>query len=523
GSGQARFEEIVPFKGESRAFYSVKTPLRDSQGKVIGLVGVSRDITERKRAEDEQKRLLTELDESQKHFEQIFHWTPSAVAISTLAEGRFLDVNDRLVQLTGYSREELIGHTTTELRLWADLPERVRVIQEILQQRFLHNKEGLLRTKSGDIRAIMVSVDRIEVNATPCLIYVAHDITERKQFEAAQARQYEALQAIFNMTVALSRAASLEEVYEQGIDGVQRALKVDRASILLFDDDGVMRFKASRGLSKGYTQAVEGHSPWSREAVNPSPICVVDIEDDPSMEAYRGVFRAEHIRALGFIPLWSSDGLLGKFMLYYDIPHQFTEEEIQVAQTIAGHIAFMIQRKRAETTLARREQELRIVLESLPVGVWFTDAQGKMVLDNPAAREIWTGVQQVSVSNAEQDMQCWEQTGPLAEPHRGALTRALVKGEASLNDVLEITCLDGSRKIIRNSAVPVRGTDGILLGAILLNENITLLRQAQEAIRLTQFSVDHAVEGFFWVSSDARILHVNEAVCRMLEYTRDEL
>ena len=298
------------------------------------------------------------------------------------------------------------------------------------------------------------------------------------------------------MTVALSRASSLEEVYEQGIDGVQRALKVDRASILLFDDDGVMRFKASRGLSKGYIQVAEGHSPWSREAVNPPPICVADIEEDPSMEAYGGIFRAERIQALGFIPLLSSDGLLGKFMLYYDSPHQFTEEEIQVAQTIAGHIAFMIQRKRAETSLARREQELRTVLESLPVGVWFTDAQGKMVLGNPAAREIWAGVKQVSMANAEPDMQWWEQTGPLAEPHRWAITRALVKGEASLNDVLEITCLDGSRKIIRNSAVPVRGTDGVLLGAILVNEDITLLRQAQEAFQLTQFSVDHAVKDF---------------------------
>ena len=62
-----------------------------------------------------------------------------------------------------------------------------------------------------------------------------------------------------------------------------------------------------------------------------------------------------------------------------------------------------------------------------------------------------------------------------------------------------------------------------MLGAIVLNEDITALRQAQEALKLTQFSVDHAVEGFFWIGSDARILNVNEAACRMLEYTRDEL
>ncbi|MDP3598490.1 MAG: PAS domain S-box protein [Nitrospirota bacterium] len=181
------------------------------------------------------------------------------------------------------------------------------------------------------------------------------------------------------------------------------------------------------------------------------------------------------------------------------------------------------ERKQAEAALAKREQELRTVLETLPVGVWFTDAQGKMVLANPAAQKIWTGVTQVSLSDVEKDMQWWERTGPLAEPHRWALTRALVKGETSMNDVLEIDCLDGSRKTIRNSAVPVRGTDGSLLGAILVNEDITTLRQAQEALSLTQFSVDHAIEGFFWIGPDARILRVNDAACRMLEYSREEL
>ncbi|MEK7336188.1 MAG: PAS domain S-box protein, partial [Nitrospirota bacterium] len=481
------------------------------------------DLTERTRAEDKQKQLLAELAESQKHFEQIFHWTPSAVAISTLAEGRFLDVNDRLVQLTGYSREELIGHTTDELRLWADPPERARVIQEILQQRSLHNKEGLLRTKSGELRTIMISVDRIQVKATPCLIYVAHDITERKQAEITQARQYEALQAIFRMTVALSRASSLEELYEQGIDGVQRALKVDRASILLFDEDGVMRFKASRGLSEEYKMAVEGHSPWSRETVNPQPMLVEDVVADPSVAPYRAIFVGEGIAALGFIPLVSSEGLLGKFMLYYDTPHQFTEEEIQIAQTIASHVALMIQRKRAVARLRHSERQLRTVLDSLPIGVWFTDRTGKTLLANPAAKQIWSNIKHVGLQTQDNPSGWWETLEPVNEPHRWALGHALTTGKPSLNETLDLEGLDGGKKTIRNTTVPVRDESGTVLGAVILNEDLTEIRRVQEALKLTQFSVDHAVEGFFWIGPDARILTVNDAACRMLEYSREEL
>jgi PAS domain S-box-containing protein len=481
------------------------------------------DLTERKRAEDKQKQLLAELTESQKHFEQIFHWTPSAVAISTLAEGRFLDVNDRLVQLTGYSREELIGHTTAELQLWADPLELARVIQEILQQRSPHNEEGLLRTKSGELRTIMVSVDRIQVKATPCLIYVAHDITERKQAEIVQARQYEALQAIFRMTVALSRASSLEELYEQGIDGVQRALKVDRASILLFNEDGVMRFKASRGLSEEYKMALEGHSPWSRETVNPQPMLVEDVVADPSVAPYRKIFVGEGIAALGFIPLVSAEGLLGKFMLYYDTPHQFTEEEIQIAQTIASHVALMIQRKRAVETLRHSERQLRTVLDSLPIGVWFTDRTGKTLLANPAAKQIWSNIRRVGLQTQDNPSGWWETLDPVTEPHRWALSHALTTGEASLNETLDLEDVDGRRKTIRNTTVPVKDESGTTIGAVILNEDLTDLRRIQEALKLTQFSVDHAVEAFFWIGPDANILHVNEAACRMLEYTSDEL
>ena len=484
----------------------------EADGRRVRLLGSHTDITERKRAEETQ-------------YEMHLALTNAMPGIARLdSQGRYLSVNEMYASGLGYDSAELIGEAWP-LTVFPDDRPKAEAAYAVMLQEGKGEFEGLAVRKNGSTfwkQVLMVKIVDQEGRHLGHHCFM-RDITKRKQFEAMRARQYEALQANFTMTVALSRAASLEEVYEQGIDGVQRALKVDRASILLFDDDGVMRFKASRGLSKEYLQAVEGHSPWSRKAVNPPPICVADIEEDPSVEAYRGIFRAERIRALGFIPLWSSDGLLGKFMLYHHNPHQFTEEEVQVAQTIAGHIAFMIQRKRAETALAWREQELRIMLESLPVGVWFTDAQGKMVLDNPAAREIWAGVKQVSMSNVEQSMQWCEETGPLAEPHRWAIARALVRGEAFLNDVLEITYLDGSRKTIRNSVVPVRETDGGLRGALLLNEDITLLRQAQAALQLTQFSVDHAIEGFFWIDPDGRILQVNDAACRMLEYTRDEL
>ena len=150
------------------------------------------DITERKQAEQEQSRLIEDLSRSRQRFQALFNWTPSAVGISTVAEGRFIDVNEGFSRLTGYMREEVMGRTTLELGLWADLSERESVLREIREQGYLHNREGLLRIKSGEIRSLMVSVDSIQLGLTPCLIYLCHDITERKRMEdALRARERE--------------------------------------------------------------------------------------------------------------------------------------------------------------------------------------------------------------------------------------------------------------------------------------------------------------------------------------------
>ena len=161
---------------------------------------------------------------------------------------------------------------------------------------------------------------------------------------------------------ALSRATTLPDVYDAALDALQESLGVERAAILLFDEEGVMRFVAWRNLSDDYRRAVSGHTPWRPETRKPDPIVVPDVDADPSLASYIPVFRAESIRALGFFPLPYRDGVLGKFMLYYAEPHTFTDDEIELARTIAGQIAFGIARIRAEE--GQEEERSRLSLLS---------------------------------------------------------------------------------------------------------------------------------------------------------------
>jgi PAS domain S-box-containing protein len=197
-------------------------------------------------------------------------------------------------------------------------------------------------------------------------------------------------------------------------------------------------------------------------------------------------------------------------------PGETPVHHIAIVQDITEH-------KRAEEALRRSERQLRTVLDALPVGVWFTDQSGKPVLSNPAAKQIWSGIKQIKIETVANAAEWRETIGPSNELHRWALSHALTRGVPSPYETFDFECLDGTKKTVRNTTVPVHDEAGVVLGAIVLNEDITALRQTQETLRLTQFSVDHAVEGFFWISPDAKILHVNNAACQMLEYSQDEL
>src|SRR5690606_5340191 len=144
---------------------------------------------------------------------------------------------------------------------------------------------------------------------------------------------------------------SLEEINHLAVNGVIDALGADRASPLLFDGDGVMRFRACRAVSDDYRAAVEGHSPWTPDAVDAAPITIPDVAADAALGDLRERSLVEGIRALAFIPLVGAGRLLGELTLASDRPRRFTAEELRLAQKIAGHVAFAIDRGQAAEAL----------------------------------------------------------------------------------------------------------------------------------------------------------------------------
>ncbi|GHN00808.1 hypothetical protein WSM22_22970 [Cytophagales bacterium WSM2-2] len=167
-----------------------------SSGEMLGMV---RDITERLQNEEkiqklneelEQKVLertaqlqnhVIELKESEEKFQKAFHASPAGISLTRLSDSKYVDVNQSFAQLTGYSKDELIGHSSVELGLIVSIDKREETLKQIREQGWARDFEITARHKSGNLLEVLSSVETIVWRGEKYAINIIYDITQRKR------------------------------------------------------------------------------------------------------------------------------------------------------------------------------------------------------------------------------------------------------------------------------------------------------------------------------------------------------
>src|SRR5690348_9969392 len=145
------------------------------------------DVTERVRSDQQ-------LRQSEERFSKAFRSSPLAISIST-EEGRYLDINDAFLQLLGREREEVVGHTARELAIWADPSDRAKMIAGLHSATRVARLKAQFRTKTGELRQVRISAERIELGDAPCILAISEDVTEPEKLER-QFRQAQRMEAV---------------------------------------------------------------------------------------------------------------------------------------------------------------------------------------------------------------------------------------------------------------------------------------------------------------------------------------
>ncbi len=207
----------------------------------------------------ERKLGVEALRASEVRFAKAFQSNPAAMCITTVADGRFIEVNERYCQLFGHAREELVGRTSVELNLWADPVIRSLLVERLRSDGSIRDFESRFRRKNGDMLDALISMEIIGVRdeRDPVLISMFADITERKRAEvkinqlnaeleqrvAERTAQYEAanqelrhsraeLNSLFESLPGLYLVLTPELVIVSASDAYLKATLTTRAAIL---------------------------------------------------------------------------------------------------------------------------------------------------------------------------------------------------------------------------------------------------------------------------------------------------
>ncbi len=188
--------------------------LKNEEGRFVGIRTTIQDVTRRKKAEE--------------LFYKAFHASPLSINITHLKDGRFIDVNESFLKNFGYSRDEVIDHTSLELNIWGNHAECDLFKKAVMEKKNIRNMEINLYTKSGDKRCFHYSAELIDIGSELCLLCIGQDITERKQAEKKIINYQKQLQSLASeLSLAEERERRrLALVLHEGIGQVLATAKI---------------------------------------------------------------------------------------------------------------------------------------------------------------------------------------------------------------------------------------------------------------------------------------------------------
>jgi PAS domain S-box-containing protein len=172
---------------------------------------------------------------------------------------------------------------------------------------------------------------------------------------------------------------------------------------------------------------------------------------------------------------------------------------------VVGIACDITEHKRAEDSLRTSQQLLEQVLATLPVAVAVMNEAGNIVLCNAASKRIWGNYQVVSGSERwARTRGYWHDTGRQLAASDWASVRALTAGQTSLDELIDIDTYDGRRKTILNSAAPIRNADRQIVGAVVVNEDVTERVRAERALQASATRLQHLSRRLLEVQEEER-------------------
>ncbi len=295
-------------------------------------------------------------------------------------------------------------------------------------------------------------------------------------------RRFGELSTLLEISSKVVSSLNVQEVFDSILDEVQRLLDADRSAIVVLDERlGVFRIRASRGLSEAYVQQLrigpsEPYSTAMRALHTGKPVKVVDAESDPEYTKFRDRARQEGFRSLLAAPLLTQHAPPAVLLLYFDQPHDYTENELELVASFANHAAMAMENAvlfaRSDAQLQEQTRRLEAIVESLNDGLILESLAGEVLYCNHRAAELLGVQRSLACRRQSTELVQWLlQKAERSQEAQTALESIILAGEGFV-DVTR-TGPDGRPQDLRIQVFEVTDARGEVIGRGQFWQDIT--------------------------------------------------
>jgi PAS domain S-box-containing protein len=335
----------------------------DNDDKVIFYEGTVEDITQRKQIEALQHI-------SEERFNKAFNTSPLAMGIQGAdgdQRGVWLLINDAFSQITGYKRSEVLGRTTSELKLYANLQEQEEAVNLFLEQGYVREYKFELRRKSGERRHGLLWSEATPVGDESNVLVVIQDITAQQKAERDRHTliEFQQLVAMLSARFINLSTVKIEEEITYALKIIAEYAQADAGSVWMFSEDkstGSKAFGWPNPEKKQRNQNVSlSDYAWMFDQLLTGKMISISSKADYPLEDVGLLFDAFDLSAILAIPLITEGDVIGTLSIYMrKVEKRWSNELESLLKIIGDIIVNALERKRQEESIHQLNEELEL-------------------------------------------------------------------------------------------------------------------------------------------------------------------